>query len=110
MLLPPLAGVPIILCNMLLQSIFSVWCIRFYIRRFRSKFRHVRLWRYCDERQVEASWTAGSGKRRADDWPVRGMHAGCFAASYPQAIEIDEMNKMASLKRRKPESLLIQAF
>lgn len=37
MLLPLLAGVPIILCNMLLQSIVSVWCIRFYIRRFRSK-------------------------------------------------------------------------
>lgn len=109
MLLPPLAGVPIILCNMILQSIVLVRCIRFYIRRFRSKFRHLRLWRYRDERQVEASRPAGSGQRCADDWPVRGMHAGCFAASYPQAIEIYEMNKMASLKRRKPESLLIQA-
>lgn len=110
MLLPPLAGVPIILCNMILQSIVLVRCIRFYIRRFRSKFRHLRIWQYRDERQVEASRPVGSGQRCADDWPVRGMHAGCFAASYPQTIEIYEMNKMASLKRRKPESLLIQAF
>ncbi|WP_412705277.1 Ion channel [Aeromonas rivipollensis] len=29
-----LVGVPVILINMLLQSLVSVWCIRFYIKRF----------------------------------------------------------------------------
>ena len=29
-----LVGVPVILINMLLQSLVSVWCIRFYINRF----------------------------------------------------------------------------
>ncbi|MEG0006809.1 MAG: ion channel [Aeromonas sp.] len=29
-----LVGIPVILVNMLLQSMVSVWCIRFYIRRF----------------------------------------------------------------------------
>lgn len=29
-----LIGVPVILINMLLQSLVSVWCIRFYIKRF----------------------------------------------------------------------------
>ena len=29
-----LVGVPVILINMLLHSLVSVWCIRFYIKRF----------------------------------------------------------------------------
>ena len=29
-----LVGIPVILVNMLLQSLVSVWCIRFYIKRF----------------------------------------------------------------------------
>ena len=29
-----LVGAPVILINMLLQSLVSVWCIRFYIKRF----------------------------------------------------------------------------
>lgn len=29
-----LVGIPVILANMLLQSLVSVWCIRFYIKRF----------------------------------------------------------------------------
>ncbi|WP_349921744.1 ion channel [Aeromonas veronii] len=29
-----LVGIPVILANMLLQSLVSVWCIRFYFRRF----------------------------------------------------------------------------
>lgn len=29
-----LVGIPVILVNMLLQSMVSLWCIRFYIRRF----------------------------------------------------------------------------
>ncbi|MGY3942510.1 ion channel [Aeromonas tecta] len=29
-----LVGIPVILTNMLLQSLVSVWCIRFYIKRF----------------------------------------------------------------------------
>ena len=29
-----LVGVPVILINMLLQSLVAVWCIRFYIKRF----------------------------------------------------------------------------
>ena len=29
-----LVGVPVILIHMLLQSLVSVWCIRFYIKRF----------------------------------------------------------------------------
>ena len=37
MLLPLLMGMPVILCNMLLQSLVSVWCIRFYIKRFHNK-------------------------------------------------------------------------
>ncbi|HAT1573078.1 TPA: ion channel [Kluyvera cryocrescens] len=37
MLLPLLMGMPVILCNMLLQSLISVWCIRFYIKRFHDK-------------------------------------------------------------------------
>lgn len=37
MLLPLLMGMPVILCNMLLQSLVSVWCIRFYIKRFHDK-------------------------------------------------------------------------
>ncbi|EHM48913.1 MAG: two pore domain potassium channel family protein [Yokenella regensburgei] len=37
MLLPLLVGMPVILCNMLLQSLVAVCCIRFYIRRFRHK-------------------------------------------------------------------------
>lgn len=37
MLLPLLMGMPAILCNMLLQSLISVWCIRFYIKRFHDK-------------------------------------------------------------------------
>ena len=37
MLLPMLMGMPVILCNMLLQSLISVWCIRFYIKRFHDK-------------------------------------------------------------------------
>ncbi|WP_174510479.1 ion channel [Klebsiella oxytoca] len=37
MLLPLLTGMPVILCNMLLQSLVSVWCIRFYLKRFRRK-------------------------------------------------------------------------
>lgn len=37
MLLPLLMGMPVILCNMLLQSLASVWCIRFYIKRFHDK-------------------------------------------------------------------------
>lgn len=38
MLLPPLAGVPIILGNMLLQSIVSVWYIRFTSGDFAVNF------------------------------------------------------------------------
>ena len=37
MLLPLLTGMPVILCNMLLQSLVSVWCIRFYLKRFQRK-------------------------------------------------------------------------
>lgn len=37
MLLPLLMGMPVILCNMLLQSLASVWCIRFYIKHFHDK-------------------------------------------------------------------------
>lgn len=37
MLLPLLMGMPVILCNMLLQSLISVWCIRFYIKWFHDK-------------------------------------------------------------------------
>ncbi|HAT1610869.1 TPA: two pore domain potassium channel family protein [Raoultella planticola] len=37
MLLPLITGMPVILCNMLLQSLVSVWCIRFYHKRFHSK-------------------------------------------------------------------------
>lgn len=37
MLLPLLMGMPVILCNMLLQSLVSVWCIRFYIKHFHNK-------------------------------------------------------------------------
>lgn len=37
MLLPLLMGMPVILCNMLLQSLVSVWCIRFYIKHFHDK-------------------------------------------------------------------------
>ncbi|WP_434636281.1 ion channel [Klebsiella sp. I138] len=37
MLLPLMTGMPVILCNMLLQSLVSVWCIRFYLKRFHSK-------------------------------------------------------------------------
>lgn len=37
MLFPLLMGMPVILCNMLLQSLVSVWCIRFYIKRFHDK-------------------------------------------------------------------------
>lgn len=29
-----LVGIPVILANMLLQSLVSVWCIRFYFKRF----------------------------------------------------------------------------
>jgi len=29
-----MVGIPVILINMLLQSLVSVWCIRFYIKRF----------------------------------------------------------------------------
>ncbi|MGL5813401.1 ion channel [Aeromonas sp.] len=29
-----LVGIPVILANMLLQSLVSVWCIRFYLKRF----------------------------------------------------------------------------
>ena len=34
MLLIFLVGIPVILVNMLLQSMVSVWCIRFYFKRF----------------------------------------------------------------------------
>ena len=37
MLLSFLMGMPVILCNMLLQSIASIWAIRFYINRFQRK-------------------------------------------------------------------------
>lgn len=37
MLLPLITGMPVILCNMLLQSLVSIWCIRFYLKRFHSK-------------------------------------------------------------------------
>ncbi|ADO49758.1 ion channel [[Enterobacter] lignolyticus] len=37
MLLPLLMGMPVILCNMLLQSLASVWSIRFYIKHFHHK-------------------------------------------------------------------------
>ncbi|WP_032696614.1 ion channel [Raoultella planticola] len=37
MLLPLITGMPVILCNMLLQSLVSVWCIRFYLKRFHGK-------------------------------------------------------------------------
>lgn len=29
-----LVGIPVILANMLLQSLVSVWCIRFYLKHF----------------------------------------------------------------------------
>lgn len=37
MLLVLLTGMPVILCNMLLQSCVSLWSIRFYIKRFHHK-------------------------------------------------------------------------
>lgn len=37
MLLVLLTGMPVILCNVLLQSCFSLWGIRFYIKRFHHK-------------------------------------------------------------------------
>ncbi|MFQ2601869.1 ion channel [Aeromonas caviae] len=32
-----LVGIPVILVNMLLQSLVSVWCIRFYVKRFNRR-------------------------------------------------------------------------
>ncbi|MGU5592220.1 hypothetical protein ACV1C6_02460 [Aeromonas sanarellii] len=32
-----LVGIPVILVNMLLQSLVSVWCIRFYVKRFHRR-------------------------------------------------------------------------
>ncbi|WP_429127288.1 ion channel [Aeromonas media] len=32
-----MVGIPVILVNMLLQSLVSVWCIRFYIKRFNQR-------------------------------------------------------------------------
>lgn len=32
-----LVGIPVILANMLLQSLMSVWCIRFYVKRFSER-------------------------------------------------------------------------
>ncbi|MCR3936881.1 ion channel [Aeromonas caviae] len=32
-----LVGIPVILVNMLLQSLVSVWCIRFYVKRFNER-------------------------------------------------------------------------
>ena len=32
-----MVGIPVILINMLLQSLVSVWCIRFYIKRFNQR-------------------------------------------------------------------------
>lgn len=37
-----LVGIPVILANMLLQSLVSVWCIRFYFKRFGE--REGALW------------------------------------------------------------------
>ncbi|TNV20762.1 two pore domain potassium channel family protein [Buttiauxella sp. B2] len=37
MLLVLLTGMPVILCNMLLQSCVSIWSIRFYIKHFHHK-------------------------------------------------------------------------
>lgn len=34
MLLIFLVGIPVILVNMLLQSLVTIWCIRFYLKRF----------------------------------------------------------------------------
>ena len=32
-----MVGIPVILINMLLQSLVAVWCIRFYIKRFNQR-------------------------------------------------------------------------
>ena len=32
-----MVGIPVILVNMLLQSLVAVWCIRFYIKRFNQR-------------------------------------------------------------------------
>ncbi|WP_439841901.1 ion channel [Aeromonas taiwanensis] len=32
-----LVGIPVILVNMLLQSLVSVWCIRFYVKHFKEQ-------------------------------------------------------------------------